>query len=421
MTTSSFSPSIITDTSPALPPQKRLIFGLGLAAFGGYVALSGVPGVVVAVQLQEVAPESKEAALAMVASIGAAIGVFVTPMWGAVSDRSRSRFGRRTPIIIAGTIIALLALLLLSVANSVPSIAAGMFVLKIGFSAFQAAVLATLPDRVSDRLRGIAAGVLSFGIMIGGVVGGAIGSALVQIDVPLAYALGAGLFLLLTIGFVIVNREQSARDLPRPVFDLASFIKTFWVNPRRYPDFAWAFWSRAAMYLGFSTVNTFLLYILQDHIGLSQADALGMVPQLAAINAGGVVVSILLSGWLSDRTGRRKVFVFTSSVVSGLAALIPMTTPTVTGMMVFAFVLGLGYGCFLAVDTALITLVLPSRDAAGKDLGVANIASGAALAMGPLIAGLIITTFGVYPPLFIISFALSVAGGFLVLPVKGVR
>jgi hypothetical protein len=80
---------------------------------------------------------------------------------------------------------------------------------------------------------------------------------------------------------------------------------------------------------------------------------------------------------LSDRTGRRKVFVVWSGVVMAVAAPLLAVWPQWTVAIVGAAVLGAGFGVYVAVDAALITQVLPQSSDRAKDLGVINIANSA--------------------------------------------
>ena len=112
---------------------------------------------------------------------------------------------------------------------------------------------------------------------------------------------------------------------------------------------------------------------------------------------------------------------FISSAVVGVSMLVPIFMPTVPGWFIFAFVSGLGFGCFSAVDQALMSEVLPSAKSFGKDLGVVNIAAALPQVLAPAFAGAIILTFGGYVALFPIGIVLAVLGAFAVWPIKAVR
>ncbi|POX42809.1 MFS transporter, partial [Streptomyces sp. Ru71] len=78
-------------------------------------------------------------------------------------------------------------------------------------------------------------------------------------------------------------------------------------------------------------------------------------------------------------------------------------------------------GCFMAVDTALVTLVLPSAEDAARDMGVLNIANAGPQIMAPFAASLLVTLTGGYTTLFVAAAVLSVAGALSVRPIRGVR
>src|SRR5215210_4884728 len=100
---------------------------------------------------------------------------------------------------------------------------------------------------------------------------------------------------------------------------LREFASTFYVNPRRNPDFTWAFASRFMFILAYAFLTTYQAYYLLDKIGTAEADVphqvfLGTLTQSVVI-----VTASLIGGNLSDRTGRRKIFVLTASIVYGIA------------------------------------------------------------------------------------------------------
>jgi MFS family permease len=89
--------------------------------------------------------------------------------------------------------------------------------------------------------------------------------------------------------------------------------------------------------------------------------------------------------------------------------------------MVAAGLLGLGYGCFLSVDQALATQVLPDATARGKDLGIMNIATAVPQAIAPLIGALVVAVFAGFQGLFVLSAVTAILGAFAVVPVRSVR
>lgn len=178
---------------------------------------------------------------------------------------------------------------------------------------------------------------------------------------------------------------------------------------------------RGLIFLGYSAVSTYTLYILQDYIHLHKAVAVSDVPLLAVATFVGFLIAVFIAGWWSDRIGRRKPFVIGSSIICAAGVLIPFAVPTVAGMLAYAFVTGIGYAVFLSIDNALITQVLPPTGETAKDLGVAGIGGSAATVIAPVVAGLIVTTTGLYQPLFVIAGAVSILGAVCILFVRHVR
>jgi len=124
---------------------------------------------------------------------------------------------------------------------------------------------------------------------------------------------------------------------------------------------------------------------------------------------------------VSDRSGRRKVYVIGASIVMACAALILVGTTTMQMAMVAALILGLGYGAYLAVDQALITQVLPRAEDRARDLGVINIANSAPQVLGPVIAAALVTSFGGYPALYAVTAVITLLGAAAVIPIRSVR
>jgi MFS family permease len=134
-----------------------------------------------------------------------------------------------------------------------------------------------------------------------------------------------------------------------------------------------------------------------------------------------VIAASLGLGRLSDRLGRRRVFVLIASLLQAVAALLLAFVPDLTAAMVAAGLLGLGYGCFLSVDQALATQVLPDAAARGKDLGIMNIASAVPQSIAPLFGALAVAMSGSFTPVFLLSGLCAFAGALAVLRVRSVR
>ncbi|WP_242123377.1 MFS transporter [Sphingobium sp. Sx8-8] len=403
----------------------RLLLSLGIVFFILLTLYAAVLGVLLPNQIQNIDPARKTAVLGTIFAITSVFSTLTTPIAGALSDRTRTRFGRRTPWILLGSAIGGGALMLVPLVSGLVAVTLLWLVATVSLNSMQPAITAIVADRFEPAARGVASGVVG-AAMTAGVSAGTILGGLFAQQLGLAYfALGAAIAAVST-AFVLLNPETPFTG-PRPVpFRLASFARSFWVSPRHHPDFAWAFAGRFTIYMGYQAVLTYLLYILQDHVGLSQHEANITIARLSSITFVALIISGLTSGWLSDRIRRRKPLVFAASVIMAAAVAAPLIAPTMGGMICYAILIGIGYGAFMSVDLALMTEVLPrndgGEDATGKDLGILTTAVNVPQILSPALAALLLSlTGGNYPLLFIAAGLFVLAGAFLVLPIRSVK
>ena len=365
----------------------------------------------------EQAPNS----LALVTGIGALLALFANPFFGRMSDRTSSRLGMRRPWMIIG---------LARRFRRHPGRRGGTQRRgRPGRMVHRAAVLqrparrlvAVLPDQVPTAQRGMVAGVLGVCLPIAAVSGTFLvqlftGNELTMFLAPCAIG---GFFILL---FAVTLNDRRLARADRPTWSLREFAGTFYVNPRKSPDFAWAFASRFMFVLAYAFLTTYQAYYLLDKIGSAEADVPQQVFLGTLTQAVLIVAASLIGGRLSDRTGRRKIFVLTASIVYGLAMFVIAIASSFNGFLVGMAIGGLGFGMYMAVDLALVADVLPDKDNAAKDLGVLNIAGALPSSIAPAIAPVILAiSSGSYGVLYAVAGVCAIIGGAAILPVKRVR
>ena len=355
-------------------------------------------------------------AFGIISGISALCAIVAFPVTGALSDRTTSRFGRRRPWIAAGALIFAVSLLLLGVQNTMVGIGVFWCFALIGFCVLTAALTATISDQVPVDQRGYVSGWLSAPQAIG-IIAGILLVTMLALGTFLGYAAMAVLLIVFVIPFLFI---PDAVLLPsqRAPWSLAAMIDSLWISPKRYPDFGWTLLSRILVNFGNAFGTTLLLYFLE--FGLHDKQAQDDLVVLTLIYMVFVIAAALGLGKLSDVLGRRKAFVFLSSTLQALAALILAFVPTFGVTMIAAGLLGLGYGCFLAVDQALATQVLPDPETRGKDLGIMNIATAVPQAAAPLLGALLVFVAG-FAGLFIMGAVFAFAGALAVARVKSVR
>ena len=228
-----------------------------------------------------------------------------------------------------------------------------------------------------------------------------------------------GGFFVLLFAVSLQDRRLSRED--KPAWSLREIAGTFYVSPRKNPDFAWAFASRFLFVLAYAFLTTYQAYFLLDEIGTAEAEVPRQIFLGTLAQAGVIVAASLVGGRLSDRTGRRKIFVFTASVVYGLAMFVVAVASDFDGFLVGMAISGLGFGVYMAVDLALVADVLPGKDNA-KDLGVLNIAGALPFTVAPALAPAVLAIGGgSYGVLYAVAGVCAVIGAVAILPVRRAR
>ncbi len=399
---------------------------LGMYAVGNlalYALYLGVVQILLPTQVEAFDPANKEMNLAVVTGVSAVFATLFNPIGGMLSDRTRTRWGRRNPWMIGAAAGTLLLLSLLGFAPALWLLAVGWCAAQAMANVYQAAITATVPDRVPEKRRGSASAVMGIAQSLGMVAGSLLAARFVG-NLELGYALFGGLLVVACLLFVGLTRDPRGDELPPRGTGagggLSAQFKGFGLALRNR-DFTWAFTSRAFMMMGFFAVMGYQLYILTDYItlpeGLAAPDAVGL---LTLANTACTVVCTAVIGPLSDRIGRRRPFVLIAGAIAAAATLVPVFLPTLTGMLVWAAIAGAGFGVFMAADHAIVTLVLPARGDAARDLGVLNIANAGPQIIAPFVAGGIVIAFGGYMYLFLVGAVLSLIGAMAITRVRGV-
>lgn len=402
-------------SEPTTNVPARWTAFISLACLGLFTAFYGPIQVLLGLQAQELAPDRKELALGLVVGLGAAVSVIANPLFGAISDRTTWRAGRRLPWTALGGLGGVVGLGILAVAPNIVVMAIGWCVAQFALNAMQAALFAAVPDQVPVRQRGSVGGWLGVGQTLGIVVGS--GLAAVVGGLAAGYLVCAAFLAVTTVPYLLL-RKDTVLDPGLDSVPPRLSLKGFWISPRRFPDFGWAWLTRFLLNLGNSVAIVYLLYFLQDEVGYADPDSGVFV--LTAVYAATLLSTVVAGGIWSDRAGRRRVFVCWAGIVMAAASLLLAFWPTWPGALVAAGVLGLGFGVYLSVDFALMTEVLPAATDRGKDLGVVNIANSLPQVLAPVLAAPIVTYLGGYPVLYVVSALVGVAGSVLVYRIRSV-
>lgn len=358
----------------------------------------------------------------LVSLVTGTIGILAGPLIGSLSDRTHSRWGRRKPWAIAGALFAALWTFLAGFQDS-----PGPFIVLGLVSAFTTAgIMIFLTAAVADQLppgqQGLASGIMgaaqASAIVIGGVT-----VAVLPLPIWGHYAVLAGLILLLLLPVLFLLPDPLGPVVAHESRPALQVLKQFWVSPRRHPNFALVFASRALVNLGNAMGTSVLLFFIIYGLGIADTRGAATDTLLLAtiIYTVFCVVGSIAMGKISDSLGRRVPFVVAAALLQGVAAVLIAVMASVPVLLVAAGLLGAAYGTFMSVDLALAIEVLPEPEHIAKDLALMNLAQGYPQVIAPIICALLALATGGFTAMFVVASVLSTVGAVILRGLRNVR
>lgn len=452
------SPQILAENLEIQRPKvtKGWISRYGLAYFGSCVGWAGPSQLLLGNQLMLMRPDDKETALSLIMMLGGAAMVVTSLVTGLLSDRTRSKWGRRMPWVLAGSTLCSLCLIYAPTAPNFLLLVIMWGVFQVSMAFVTNNLLTIGPDVAPPSQYGTISGVLGASYTLGLVAGTVLASSL---NIKSAYWAIAFVLIVTTVQMrfgsalrVILHAERQAFE-PHDVFDLTpaefrlshptedtalsadpsttssptaahslavthspSADSPSSANARSYRDYWWIFGSRFVIHLGNFTALFYLLFYLADHLKVS--DPNGGVMMLTIIFAGCTVATSIISGSLSDRMGKRKIFVILSASAIAVATLLMAFAQNMITVIIAAIILGLAWGVFSSVDQALINEALPSEKNRSRDISIMTLTVGISNMIAGGVAALALHHLGGYPGLYGLCAAVSLIGTLLVIPVR---
>ncbi|OZG68659.1 MFS transporter [Bifidobacterium eulemuris] len=415
--------------SSAAPSSSAVNKWRFTAAFMCFAVLSGAAfymtmSVMVPQRLRDLGIENSTAVLGAINSAGSIASIFIALFVGALSDRTASRWGRRTPWIFAGAFVYGICFWSLSRPSNAVIIGICYVLALVGLNMVQAPIYARLSDQVEEKSRATVSAAIGGGGVIGQGIGTLIGSSLIE-NMELGFvcaglcALAAGV-----LSVIVAPREPSSKDMPKdttgkPMWKVV--VESLTPPLKDCADFYRAFICRTCLIVAYQMVFSYQLYILQDHVGETKLEAAASIQIISVITMIVSMIASLISGPIADALHRRKAPIVVACILFAIGLAMPWIFPTQMGMFLFGGIASFGYGMYLSVDQALNVDVLPNKETAGKDLGFMNIATCAGQAIGVAITSSIVTVTGSYVPVFPTAIAMTAIAAVSVLGIKRVR
>jgi MFS family permease len=372
---------------------------VNLTALGALAApaVAGLPLKVAAA----VPSDQRTATLATLIALGAIVSVVASPLFGALSDRTPGRFGRRFPWIVGGAIAGLATTTGLVLSTDLGPVTVWWMATQATYNAVLAGTSALLADSVTEHERASASGVFTAGSFVGtlppliliavlpheisavmfvmpvAAVLAALACAFVVRDAPLARqgkAMDAA-----ALASVSVPTERDDTQVDRPI---AAFIAV-WVQ-------------RFAAGLAFSLTAAFTLYLVSDRMTGDDVAAASPASLATLIGGAGVVLGALIAGAWASRRGNYTPTLVAGAVLLAAAGVLKALATTPPILWAAALCAGLGMGAILALNFALAMRTVPAART-GTYLGVLNIAETVPQVVVPLVAATLVRVGGPDP------------------------
>ena len=334
-----------------------------------------------AVLLNYVPDARKNTYLGLLTFVGLIIALLVQPVSGALSDGWRSRFGRRRPLGVLGTLFDFLFLSILAWGGGLAWLFIGYVGLQFSSNIAHGPMQGLLPDRVPRSQMGVASSLRTFmdmlSLILASLLAGRLLDPVTRDPAPIMIVVMGLLAVSASLTFFGVKEEPT---LARERTDWKSFLKGFRIDLRENSSYWWLIAERMLFLLGIYGIQTFAQYYLQDVLRVP--DPPRQTGDLLAALTLTMVLLVLLAGWLTDKFGAKRILVI-GTVVAAVGVLLMILAADMRGLMIFGSVLGAGIGLFLTSNWALANSLAP-QEAAGKYLGLTNLATAGAAALSRL-------------------------------------
>jgi MFS family permease len=328
-------------------------------------------------------------ATAVVSLGGAVVAIFIQPTVGSISDYTVTRWGRRKPYIVFGSLLDVVFLLGIAYSNTLFAITAFVILLQFSTNTARGPFQGYVPDLVAEKQVGTASGLVGMMQILGNITGYALASlAAILGSLPLAL-IAVAVVELVTMVSVVLRVGKGLPPKPRMGRSWPSIARETWgTDILKERSYVWLLASRLFFLMAGGIMFAFAIAYLKYVFGYDQQGAGAVNAVLLVAVAVASVIAVVPASRLSDRTGRKPVIYLAcliGAIGVGTTALAPAVPIAICGAALY----GAASGTFLAVDWALMTDIIP-RASAGRYMGLSNVATGSATLLAAVVGGLVL-------------------------------
>jgi MFS family permease len=322
---------------------------------------------------------------------GVIVAMLLQPTVGTISDYTTSRWGRRKPYIVIGSLLDVVFLYGIATSNTVLSIAAFVTLLQVSSNFAQGPFQGYVPDLVPARQVGLASALVGLFNVLGNVSGFAIGSLAIYFsetngDSFFLGLMALGLLELTTMLSVVIRVDEGRAPKPRGGRSWFDVAREAWgTDILRERSYLYFVGSRLFVLTGGSVLLTLATFYLNQTHGMGAEETGATELTLLAIVTIGTLLAVVPSARISDRIGRKKV-IYASCAIGATGLALVAIAPSIAVALAGAAFFGISAGVFLAVDWALLTDIIP-KATTGRYMGLSNVATASAGVLAIAIGG----------------------------------
>lgn len=345
-------------------------------------------------------------------------GVVFQPLFGKLSDRTHSRFGKRRPYVFIFAPLAAMVFILIPRMPTVPTLMAAIIAFVFFMSLWRAPVMSLMPDLTPPHLRSEANSVISITGGLGAAVALISGTVLASIfgfdtakneERPAVFILGAVMVILGTLVLAFFVKEKDSRLQKNAEyagngekFDLEASrkkerekLKGMKLDKARKRSLLFMMGALFFLFIGTNSVTTFFALFAAEILGKTTAEATFM---LGAFLVSGLVGAVLAGIW-GKKYGRKKV------ITGGLCSFILVFTAfAVTKQMWLiwpALIIGGASSMFINVNTLPLVWSIGGIQQVGTFTGYYYTATFSGQVAAPILYGIVRVLTGTYMSLFL--------------------
>lgn len=369
-----------------LDSKKIFILGLG---FFGINLLWPVYNAFVPIMLEQYT--TKATLIGLIMTIDNLFAVIFQPIFGAMSDRTRSRFGRRMPYILIGLPISAILFSIVPYTSSLKSLMLTVIIMNFTMSIYRAPTVALMPDVTPSPLRSKANGIVNFMGGLAAVIAYLIGGVLYKKNPTYPFHLSSIVMIIALIILYIFIKE--------PI----DFIIEKKVKRERNTDIgktrsliflllAIFFW-----FTGYNAVETFFSLYGQHVLNIDPSKA----SILLSLFSASFLVFAIPSGYLGTKIGRRK------TILIGLIGVILVFAPLIfiknVALITILLVVGGGFWAMININSYPMIVEIAPKNGVGAYTGYYYFFSASSAVASPILFGRIKDLLGSYDILFLYS------------------